>query len=91
MNDIFPGFFGFTAAVLTTFAFLPQVIKIWKTKDAEDISLIMLLMFISGLLFWIVYAIQTNDLPVLLANAITLAFNSTILILKLVHSGKSKI
>ncbi|WP_269622668.1 SemiSWEET family sugar transporter [Prochlorococcus marinus] len=91
MNDLFPDIFGFLAALLTSIAFLPQVIKIWKTKNAEDISITMLVIFISGLLFWIIYAIKKNDLPVLLANLTTLVLNSIILGLKLVYKVKSKI
>ena len=81
-----PDGFGFIAAALTTIAFLPQVIKTWRTKKAEDVSIIMLIMFITGLFFWIVYAIQINALPVLIANIITFLFNMTILILKLTYS-----
>ena len=78
-----PDDFGFIAAALTTTAFLPQVIKTWRTRKAEDVSIVMLLMFITGLLFWIIYAIQTNALPVLIANIITFILNVTILILKI--------
>ena len=84
-NLIGPNIFGFIAAALTTIAFLPQVIKTLRTKKAEDVSIVMLLMFITGLLFWIVYAIQTNALPVLIANIITFILNVTILTLKLIY------
>lgn len=80
-----PDDFGFIAAALTTIAFLPQVIKTWRTRKAEDVSIVMLLLFIAGLLFWIIYAIQTNALPVLIANIITFILNVTILILKLIY------
>jgi len=80
-----PDDFGFIAAALTTTAFLPQVIKTWRTRKAEDVSIVMLLLFIAGLLFWIIYAIQTNALPVLIANIITFILNVTILILKLIY------
>ncbi len=78
-------FFGLLAAALTTVAFLPQVIKTWRTKRAEDVSILMLVMFITGLLFWIVYAIQVNAFPVLIANIVTFILNVTILILKLIY------
>ena len=80
-----PDTFGFIAAALTTIAFLPQVIKTWRTKKANDVSIVMLLMFITGLIFWIIYAIQTNALPVLIANIITLILNMMILTLKLIY------
>ena len=83
-----PDLFGFIAAALTTTAFLPQVIKTFKTKTADDVSIVMLIMFITGLLFWILYAIQTNSLPVLIANIITLMLNTTILFLKVTYKKK---
>ena len=82
---ITPDTFGFIAAALTTIAFLPQVLKTWRTKSAYDVSTVMLITFITGLLFWIIYAIQTKSIPVLIANIITLIFNLTILILKLIY------
>ena len=84
-----PDTFGFMAAALTTIAFLPQVIKTWRSKKAEDVSILMLIMFNVGLLFWIIYAIQTHALPVLIANVITFFLNITILTLKLVYQAKA--
>ena len=75
--------FGYGAAILTTIAFVPQLTRTLTTKSAEDISLGMLLLFITGLICWIVYAIGTNSKPVLLANLITLILNLSILILKI--------
>ena len=88
MHIISPDAFGFIAAALTTIAFLPQVVKTWRTKKAEDVSIVMLLMFITGLFFWIIYAIQTHTRPVLIANIITLILNMIILILKLIYQKK---
>ena len=76
-------FFGYFAAFLTTVAFLPQLIKTLKTKKADDVSLITLIMFISGLFCWIVYGYKISSIPILVANIITLALNILILISKL--------
>ncbi len=81
--------YGFSAALLTTIAFLPQVIRTYKTKKVDDISLLMLLLFISGLMLWIVYAIQANSVPVLLANLVTLFLNCLILVMKLIYKSSS--
>ncbi len=81
--------FGFSAALLTTIAFLPQLYKTWKTKSADDVSLIMLILFITGLICWIIYGININSIPILIANIITFVFNFLILILKVTYS-KSK-
>ena len=62
---------GLIAAVLTTVAFLPQVYKTWKAKSAESLSLMMLLIFESGVLCWLVYGFLIDSFPVILANGIT--------------------
>ncbi len=77
--------FGFIAALLTTAAFLPQLIKTWQTKSAEDISLIMLILFLIGVLCWIIYGWQIKSYPILTANIITFLLNMSILILKLIY------
>ena len=75
--------FGYFAAILTTAAFLPQLIKILKTKKADDVSLTTLIMFIIGVLSWIIYGYEISSLPVLTANLITLILNLLILISKI--------
>ena len=82
--------FGFSAALLTTIAFLPQLYKTWQTKSAEDVSLIMLILFITGLICWIVYGIKINSIPILIANIITFIFNFSILILKLTYKNNKQ-
>ena len=77
--------FGFLAALLTTIAFLPQLYKTWQTKSADDVSLVMLILFIAGLLCWIVYGLKINSIPILLANIITFIFNFSILVLKILY------
>jgi len=74
---------GLIAGALTTVAFVPQVIKIWKSKHARDISLGMFAIFSSGVLLWLFYGIQIGSLPVILSNAITLGFSLTILFFKI--------
>mgnify|MGYP001222180356 CR=1 FL=1 len=75
--------FGFLAALLTTIAFLPQLFKTWQTKSADDVSLVMLILFITGLFCWIIYGLKINSIPILVANIITFIFNFSILVLKI--------
>ena len=75
--------FGFSAALLTTIAFLPQLYKTWQTKSANDVSLVMLILFITGLVCWIIYGLKINSIPILVANIITFIFNFSILVLKI--------
>ncbi len=79
-------FYGYIAAILTTAAFLPQLIKTLTTKKADDVSLITLIMFITGVLFWIIYGYRISSLPIMLANVITLTLNSLILVSKIYYS-----
>ena len=79
-------FFGYFAALLTTLAFLPQLIKTLKTKKAEDVSLITLIMFLTGVLSWIIYGYRIASTPILLANLITFLLNLLILIFKITFS-----
>ncbi|MDP5015710.1 hypothetical protein FJR11_08480 [Anabaena sp. UHCC 0187] len=74
---------GLVAGALTTVAFLPQMFQIWRTKSAKDVSYVMLIIFMSGLLLWLTYGIILGALPVIIANAVTLFFNLIILWLKI--------
>ena len=79
-------FFGYFAAILTTLAFLPQLIKTLKTKKAEDVSLITLIMFLIGVFSWIIYGFKISSTPILIANVITFILNFLILIFKIIYS-----
>ena len=79
-------FFGYFAAILTTAAFLPQLIKTLNTKKADDVSLITLIMFISGVGCWIIYGYKISSTPILIANIITFILNLFILISKVYYS-----
>ena len=86
MNSINVEFFGYFAAILTTAAFLPQLIKTLRTKKADDVSLVTLIMFISGVASWIIYGYQISSLPILTANIITFILNLFILLSKIYYS-----
>ena len=81
-------FFGYFAAILTTLAFLPQLIKTLKTKKAEDVSSITLIMFLTGVLSWIIYGYEISSTPILIANIITFILNLLILSFKITFARK---
>ena len=89
MNFINIEFFGYFAAFLTTAAFLPQLVKTIKTKKADDVSLITLIMFLCGVCSWIIYGYQISSFPIVTANLITFILNFLILISKITFSRKS--
>ncbi|WP_124950634.1 SemiSWEET family sugar transporter [Sulfuriferula thiophila] len=81
---------GLAAGTLTTISFVPQVVQIWRTKHADDISTSMFVIFMTGVALWLLYGIYLDALPVIIANAITLLLAATILILKFhFHRNKS--
>ncbi|MCI4669027.1 MAG: SemiSWEET transporter [Bacteroidia bacterium] len=74
---------GFTAAILSTVTFLPQVVKTWKSRSAKDLSLSMYLLVVSSVFMWLVYGILKVDWPIILANIVTLSLSSIILYFKI--------
>ncbi|MDF3820542.1 SemiSWEET transporter [Leptospira sp. 96542] len=74
---------GYIAAFLTTVSFLPQVLRVVLTKQTRDISRNMYILFASGVLLWLWYGILKSDVPMILANSITLVFVSVILYYKI--------
>jgi len=74
---------GLVAATFTTIAFVPQAIKTIRTRNTRDLSLAMYIILSTGVIMWLIYGIFINDLPVILANAITSVFIISILILKI--------
>ncbi|MBD1923261.1 SemiSWEET transporter [Microcoleus sp. FACHB-831] len=74
---------GLSAGTITTIAFLPQVIKVWKTKSAKDVSFVMLITFCIGVFLWLVYGILRQDVAVIAANLVTLILNLIIVWLKI--------
>ena len=74
---------GYSAAVLTTVAFLPQVIKIIRYKDTDSISLSTFILFFIGICLWFIYGIMNNDIPIIIANLITGALAFIILVYKI--------
>lgn len=76
---------GLTAAVFTTAAFLPQVIKTLKTRQTKDMSLVMYVALAIGVSLWLAYGVITGNAPIVLANIITLVLTMILLVLKLKH------
>lgn len=63
---------GLVAASLTTISFVPQVVKIWKTKSAGDVSFAMFGTLCVGLTLWLVYGLIIRNLPIIVSNLVTL-------------------
>lgn len=74
---------GSIAAFLTTVAFLPQTIKVIRTRDTHSISLAMYATFSAGVALWLVYGLMLMSWPIIVANSVTLVLSSLILTLKI--------
>ena len=78
---------GTIAGFCTTISFLPQMIKIHRTKSTHDLSLFMFIIFAIGVACWLVYGVLTSSTPIIVANCVTLLFSFYILFMK-VKYGK---
>jgi len=80
---------GIVAGVLTSVSMIPQPIKVIKEKNVEDISLVMLLILISGLSLWVWYGVMKNELPIILSNSFAVLVNLSLLICYLKFNKKT--
>jgi MtN3 and saliva related transmembrane protein len=76
---------GYPAAICTTGAYIPQVARVWRTRSTKDISLRMFLVLVTGLALWLTYGVWRAEIPLILANGVTLVLASIILFFKIKH------
>lgn len=81
--DILVTIIGLIGAILTTIGFLPQMVKVIRTKQTRDISLGMYIIMIIGAVFWLTYGIILSSIPIIFANSISFVFVLIILIMKI--------
>jgi len=74
---------GLIAGFLTTISFVPQVVMVWRSRSTHDISFGMFSLMSVGVLLWLIYGIMLDDLPIIIANAVTLCLASSIVVAKL--------
>lgn len=80
---------GLIAGALTAIASMPQLIKVLKTKNVEDISWLMLVILITGLSLWVWYGFEQNELPIILSNSFAVLVNLTLLISYFIYKNKN--
>lgn len=83
MESITTEWVGYAAGFLTTVAFLPQAVKTWRSRSAEDLSLGMFLLFCTGIVLWLSYGLLRQQWPIIIPNALTLMLAGSILFYKL--------
>jgi MtN3 and saliva related transmembrane protein len=90
LSDNFIIIIGIAAGILTAASMMPQVIKTLKTKKAEHVSALMLMILIGGVALWIVYGCLKKDLPIIFTNSFSLLVNLTMLYLRWKFGGDDK-
>ena len=74
---------GLLAGTLTTLAFLPQVIRAWRSRSTRDLSTGMLIIFLIGIVLWTFYGMEISSFPMIASNAATIGLVGILLTLKL--------
>ncbi len=88
MDDTVIGIIGMIAGVCTTSSFIPQIIKIIRSKHARDISLCMYIVLTAGIFLWIVYGVFLEALPVVVANVIAFSLCLFVIFMKIKYRDK---
>lgn len=86
MNEI--DILGFVGGVLTTFAFVPQLVQVVKSRSARDVSFAMYVIFIGGVVCWLAYGVLIRSWPIILANIVTFTLAAAVLALKLFFESR---
>ncbi|MEM6717232.1 MAG: SemiSWEET transporter [Cyanobacteria bacterium P01_F01_bin.56] len=82
---------GIMAGSLTTLAYLPQVLKTWRSRSADGMSWSMLIILCVGIALWLIYGVYVHDMPLIMANLLTLIFSSAILGVKIRYEAMPKL
>ena len=84
----FESILGYAACAVTALTFLPQVIKTWKEKSAQNVSLLMFIIAIINEIMWIGYGVLRHDNVIIVTNLIMLCMASTVIWLKLKYTRR---
>lgn len=89
MSDLQIEIIGLIAAVFTTIAFIPQVLKIWKKRDASGVSVTMYVIMFIGICIWLYYGIMIDSVAVITANLVSGILQMFIISFALIHRKKN--
>jgi MtN3 and saliva related transmembrane protein len=81
---------GFIAGILTTIAYIPQIIQVWRSKSAKDISSVTFAVLTTGIILWAIYGFEINSMPLIISSIISAVFACAILIFKLLYDWHPK-
>ena len=81
---------GYIAGFLILISIIPQIIKSWKTKSAKDLSLLRYLIYVSGVVLWLVYGIVLKNGPMIIVNSINFILACSVIYLIIKYGTKRK-
>jgi len=84
----FEEFVGIAASVFTAISLVPQLVKVYKEKEAQNVSLGMLLVLFCGLALWIVYGFLKNDYIIIVSNMVSMLVNISLALLSIKYKKK---
>ena len=84
--NVFKETIGTIGAIMTTLAFFPQTIKLFQTKKADDVSLLMLIIMITGMTCMLILGIHINSMQLILANSFSILVNLSTLFFKILYT-----
>jgi len=82
-------FFGWVASILTTLIFIPQIIKAYKTRLTNDISMLMMVLAVLGNLAWLIHASLTDNMPLITCASLIIIMSIVLIIFKLNNEKSS--
>lgn len=88
MSDLQIEIIGLIAAGFTTIAFVPQVVKIWKKRDASGVSVTMYVIMFIGICIWFCYGVLIDSIAVITANIVSGILQMFILVFAFIHRKK---
>ena len=76
---------GYVAGVIIIASWIPQIIKSFKTRSVNDLSILMIVLILTGTILWIIYGLLVKDIPIIAVNAVLVLIISFLLYLKIKH------
>lgn len=77
--------FGYSAAVISSVSFLPQLIKLWKTKSGHDLSMITLIFLLLNAVLWFIYGLMKDAQPLWITNLLMIIMIGLMIIMKIIY------
>lgn len=83
-------YLAFVAGALTSTGYIPQIIKGYRTRKLEDVSLIMPAVLGSGMFLWLIYGLARDDSAIIAANVVGASLTTLLVLMKMRYSGAGK-